>query len=267
MLRILARGALSLLALLSLGYLAICGLMYLRQDSLVYYPQVTRVAAAETNFSLEREGLVLRGWHYNPGRDDALLYFGGNAESVQHSARELAAWFPGRSIYVLAYRGYGASEGAPSEAALTGDALALYDEVRTRHPEGDVTVVGRSLGSGVAAQLAGARPVDRLALVTPFDSLSGVAALHYPWLPVRLLMKDDYDSAAVLAGFRGPVFILEAGRDTVVPGASTQRLAEVLPRAPTWLRVAGADHDSALGTPSEVKALKDFVSGSLAEAN
>ena len=109
--RILARGALTLLALLSLGYLAICGLMYLRQDSLVYYPQYTRVAAADTDFSLEREGLVLRGWHHNPGRGDALLYFGGNAESVQHSARELAAWFPGRSIYVLAYRGYGASDG------------------------------------------------------------------------------------------------------------------------------------------------------------
>lgn len=267
MLRMVARGALTLLALLSLGYLAICGLMYLRQDGLVYYPQYTRVAAADTNFALEREGLVLRGWHHNPGRHDALLYFGGNAESVQHSARELAAWFPGRSIYVLAYRGYGASEGKPSEAALTGDALALYDHVRRLHPDGDVAVVGRSLGSGVAAQLAGARPVDRLALVTPFDSLSGVAALHYPWLPVRLLMKDDYDSGAALADFHGPVFILEAGRDAIVPGASTQRLAEALPRAPTRLRVADADHDSALGTPAEVKALKDFASVALVEAD
>ena len=130
-----------------------------------------------------------------------------------------------------------------------------------------VGAVGRSLGSGVAAQLAGARPVDRLALLTPFDSLSGVAALHYPWLPVRLLMKDDYDSAAALADFRGPVFILEAGRDTVVPGASTQRLVEALPRAPTRLRVPGADHDSALATPVEVQALKQFASVSLAEAD
>lgn len=265
--RILARGALTLLALLSLGYLAICGLMYLRQDSLVYYPQSTRVAAADTDFSLEREGLVLRGWHHNPGRDNALIYFGGNAESVQRSARELAAWFPGRSIYVLAYRGYGASEGRPSEAALTSDALALFDHVRGLHPKGDIAVVGRSLGSGVAAQLAGARPVDRLALITPFDSLSGVAALHYPWLPVRLLMKDDYDSTAALADFSGPVFILEAGRDTVVPAGSTQRLVEALPRAPTRLRVPGADHDSALATPVEVQALKEFVSVSLAEAD
>ena len=74
-------------------------------------------------------------------------------------------------------------------------------------------------------------------------------------------------AAAALADFRGPVFILEAGRDTVVPGASTQRLVEALPRAPTRLRVAGADHDSALGTPAEVEALKDFASVALAEAD
>lgn len=264
--RILARGTLTLLVLVSLGYLAICGLMYLRQDGLVYFPQYTRVAAAETNFALEREGLVLRGWQLNPGRGDALVYFGGNAESVQHGAREMAAWFPGRSIYVLAYRGYGASEGEPSEPALVGDALALHDHVRSLHPDGDLAVVGRSLGSGVAAQVAGARPVDRLALITPFDSLSGVAALHYPWLPVRMLMKDHYDSARALSGFRQPVLIIEAGRDQVVPGTSTKRLVEALPRAPLRLRIANADHDSALGTDAEVQALKAFVGG-LAESD
>lgn len=261
MLRIVARGTLTVTVLLALGYLAICGLMYLRQDGLVYYPQYTRVAVADTNFALERDGLVLRGWQHNAGRRDALLYFGGNAESAQRSARELAEWFPDRSIYVLAYRGYGASEGEPSQPALTGDALALHDHVRSRHPDGDLAVLGRSLGSGVAAQLAAARPVDRLALVTPFDSLSGVAALHYPWLPVRLLMKDDYDSAKALSEFRRPVLIIEAGRDRVVPGVSTERLVQALPRAPTRLRVADADHDSALGTPAEVQVLQTFLGG------
>jgi len=262
MLRIVARGTLAVTVLLALGYLAICGLMVLRQDSLVYYPQYTRVAAADTNFALEREGVVLRGWQFNPGQVDTLLYFGGNAESAQHSARELAAWFPGRSIYVLAYRGYGASEGEPSQPAITGDALALHDHVRSLHPGGDLAVVGRSLGSGVAAQLAGARDVDRLTLVTPFDSLAGVAALHYPWLPVRLLMRDDYDSARALADFQQPVLIIEAGRDQVVPGISTQRLVDALPRAPERLRIADADHDLALGTPARVQALKAFVDGS-----
>jgi len=251
-----------LIALVSvplLAYAGLCGLMYAKQRELTYFAGVTRVDARDTDFELRRDDVVLRGWRLNAGRDAALVYFGGNAESVQYSARDLADWFPGRSIYTLAYRGYGASDGKPSEAALVGDALALFDHVRGLHPTGDLAVVGRSLGSGVAAQVAAARPVDRLVLVTPFDSLAGVAAMHYPWLPVRRLMLDQYDSASALAAYEGPVFVLEAGRDQVVPAASTARLVAALPRPPARLRVDRADHNSALATAQEIRALQDFL--------
>ena len=127
--------------------------------------------------------MTLRGWKLNPGKSGALLYFGGNAERLDASRDEFARLFPDRTVYLLSYRGYGASEGQPGEAALFGDALALYDAARARHPRRRYAVIGRSLGSGVASYLASQRPVERLALVTPFDSLAEVAQAHYPVVP------------------------------------------------------------------------------------
>ena len=256
----LARGAAALALLVLLPYAALCALMYAKQRELVYHPQGTRLPASQTDFSLMREGVVLRGWRRNPDRRDALVYFGGNAESARASAERFAAWFPDRSVYVLAYRGYGASEGEPGEAALAADAIALYDLVASHHRGGDIALVGRSLGSGVAAHVAGARPVSRLVLVTPFDSLVGVAGLHYPWLPTGLLMKDRFDSARHLARYRGPVLVVSAGRDRVVPPESTARLVAALPVPPRIVHVDGADHDSALASDPERVALRHFLS-------
>jgi pimeloyl-ACP methyl ester carboxylesterase len=104
----------------------------------------------------------------------------------------LSVAFPDRAIYLLHYRGYGGSSGTPSEKALFADALTLFDEVRTKHSS--VDVVGRSLGSGVAVYVASLRPVARLVLVTPFDSLEGLAALRFPYVPVKWLLRDKFES-------------------------------------------------------------------------
>ena len=135
-------------ALLLLVYAGISALLYFKQRNLIYYPATTTVAADSTDFSLVRDAVTLRGWKLNPGNNDALIYFGGNAERLESSREEFSWLFPERTIYLLSYRGYGASEGQPTEAALFGDALALYDAVRAQHPHGDIALVGRSLGSG-----------------------------------------------------------------------------------------------------------------------
>ena len=93
-----------------------------------------------------------------------------------------------------------------------------------------IAVIGRSLGSGVASHVAAQRPVARLVLVTPFDSLADVGQAHYRWLPVRWLVKDRYESARYLAKYHGPVLVIRAGRDQVIPAASTHRLIASLPR-------------------------------------
>lgn len=241
------------------AYVALCVLLYAQQRRLIYYPQATRADPATTDWTLARPDAVLRGWVVHPGRRDAVLYFGGNAEPVQANREDFAATLPGRSVYLPAYRGYGASEGTPSEAALLADALAAYDDVRARHPGGEVAVIGRSLGSGVATHVAVERPVSRLVLVTPFDSLAYVAQGHYPWAPVRWLLRDRYASAQRLPRYQGELLVLRAGRDAVVPPARTDALLQRYTGRARVVDFPSAGHDDLSADPRYWRAIGDFL--------
>lgn len=256
----MARAALVFGAVLLALAVAVLALFYFAQRSLVYYPQYTRADARTTDFSLQRPGATLRGWIVHPDAKGApILYFGGNAEAVEANRAAFAHWFPGHSVYLPAYRGYGASDGEPSEQAITGDALALYDFVASRHPGQAVSVIGRSLGSGVASYVASQRPVPKLALVTPFDSLVDVGAAHYPWLPVRWLLRERYDSIAGLRGFRGEVLVVRGGQDRVVPPTNTDRLVASLPSGTRVVAIADAGHELAGADDAYGKALTEFL--------
>ena len=255
------RLLLSAVLLLALGYAGLCALMYLQQRSLIYLPQYTRVTAAQTDFELTAEdGTVLRGWHLRAGGDDVVIYFGGNAEAIQWLLPEADRLFPGHDLYLLAYRGYGASEGRPSQQRLFDDALALYDHIRRQRPQARIHVVGRSLGSGVAAWLAGHRQVERLVLVSAFDSLVAVASDHYPWLPVRWLMTERYQSAKHLEGHAGPILVIHAGADSIIPAQRTLALVDSLPRPPRLLVLTGNDHNFDLSRPDVAQAIAGFLS-------
>jgi pimeloyl-ACP methyl ester carboxylesterase len=243
---------------LALAWLALALVLWLAQRWLIYLPQATVVAAADTDFALDRGGVVLRGWRLNPRAGDALIYFGGNAERIELAGPVLAQALPGHAIHLLAYRGYGASDGRPAEAALVEDAVALYDEVRRRQPEARIAVLGRSLGSGVASALAARRPVDALVLVTPFDSLVAVAAQLLPVLPVRWLLRERYDSVQALRDYPGPVLVIRAGRDRVIPAARTDALVATLPRAQTVELVAAGHNDIDLD-PAYLAAITAFL--------
>lgn len=255
----IARSLLGITAVAVLAYVGVCALLYAMQRSLMYFPQYTRVDAAATDFAIERDGVRLRGWVVGRGGRDPILYFGGNAERIELNRDDFARLFPGRAVYLLAYRGYGASEGAPSETALIGDAVSLFDEVRRRHPDQPIAVIGRSLGSGVASVLASRRPVARLALVTPFDSMAAVAQSHYRWLPVRWLLRDRYDSARALRSYNGPVLIVRAGRDEVIPAANTDRLIAVLPKPSRVVDLATVDHNTLDADAGYARALAEFL--------
>lgn len=248
----------STLAILTMSYLALCGYAWLTQRRAMYFPQFTRVDPAGTDFEFESDGLVLRGWVVNPGGEDALIYFGGNAERVEQNREEFRRWFPERSVYLVPYRGYGPNDGKPTEERLYADALALYDAVRGRHRQGSIAVVGRSLGSGVASYLASQRPVEKLVLVTPFDSLAAVGQAHYPWLPVRWLARDRYDSARHLRDYTRPILIVRAGRDQVIPPRNTNNLIAALPKPPEVVNVSEAGHNT-LPAEAYSKALAAFI--------
>ena len=213
---------LRVIALLAIAYLAACAVLYVMQRSLIYFPQPRSLAGWAPTISLPIEkGAVLATTRELAG-PNALVYFGGNAEDVSYNLLGFSTAFPEHAIYLLHYRGYGGSAGSPSEAALVADALALFDEVHARHK--NVVVVGRSLGSGVAVQLASTRPIQRLVLVTPYDSIQELAVRQFPYLPVRWLLQDKYESWRYAAQVTAPTLVIAAENDEVIPRDSTESL-------------------------------------------
>ena len=188
------RGILIGLGLAAFLYVGLCLVLFLVQRSFIYYPQPKSAADHSPTLTLNVDGARVLVTTRPAAGPDAVIYFGGNAEDVSHSMPTLTAAFPDRSIYALNYRGYGGSTGTPSEAALIADAVVLFDHVHLDHSH--IFVTGRSLGSGVAVHLASLRPVKRLVLVTPYDSLAEIAASQFRFFPVRWLLLDKFESGA-----------------------------------------------------------------------
>ncbi len=225
----------------------------------VYPARETRIPVDGTTLSLDAGGVVLRGWEVNPGRRRGLVYLGGNAEPLDGARAGLERHFPGHTLYLLAYRGYGASGGRPSQPALVGDALALHDLVTDRHPHRPVDVIGRSLGSGVAMQLAARRPVERLVLVTPFDSAAAVGQDHLPRVPMHRVLHDRWDSTAVAADVAARILVVRAGRDQVVLPPRTDALLAALTGPTEVVDLPEADHASLVEDPAYWDALREFL--------
>jgi len=227
-------------------------------NRLLYPGAETSLSAQEPDLELIVGGIALRGWEVNPGQKQALVYYGGNGESLDWLVEPLSAKFPDHTSYLVAYRGYGASEGKPCERVLTTDAVAVFDHAAARH-RGSVDVVGRSLGSAVAIQVAVRRRVRRLVLITPFDSMAALAAEHYPRLPVRLILRDHWDSAAVAHQLRAPALVVRAGRDQVVFPAATDRLLATLPAEPQVLNLRRRDHNTVDADPTYWPTIVEFL--------
>lgn len=232
----------------AIGGLALLAGLFALQDRLLYFPQRAGVDALLTP--------ALQAW---PSRDDfrgllatpagtpraTAIVFHGNAGHAGHRAHYVDALGRlGVRTILAEYPGYGPRDGAVGEAALVDDARRTL-EAAHRQFGAPLLVIGESLGAGVAAAaLAGLdTAVSGLMLITPWDRLENVASHHYPWLPVSALLRDRYDSAANLAGFRRPVLVVVAQRDTIVPAAFGHALHDGL-RAPKRLvELAGSGHN------------------------
>jgi len=176
------------------------------------------------------DGDTLEGVRIPPEEADAsstlILGFGGNAWNGQDVAEFLHQLFPTHEVVAFHYRGYAPSTGAPSAEALIADAPLVYDKAIAKTKSAAVVVVGLSIGTGVAAQLSSVRQVDGLILVTPFDSLKGVAQSMYPWLPIGPLFSHEIDAASPLRTSSVPVALIAAKRDEIVPAERTAALRE-----------------------------------------
>jgi pimeloyl-ACP methyl ester carboxylesterase len=224
-------------------------LMYLAQDSLIFFPQ-PRAEARRAQIASQRpveslfidaaDGTRLHAWHVRG--EPLVMYFGGNAEEVSWMLDDAVRRAPGTGWLLVDYRGYGSSGGSPSEKALVADALRWYDQMSSQHK--NVYLFGRSLGSGVAVQLAAQRPVLGVILVAPFDSLVEVGKRHYPFLPVNWMLKHRFDSVALAPAIKAPVLCIVASHDEIIPAQHAKRLYEAWGGEKRWVELEGAGHNS-----------------------
>jgi pimeloyl-ACP methyl ester carboxylesterase len=238
------------------SYLAACLWLFVTQRSFIYFPPDSALLAAPHTSTLVVPGALVKvSERPLPGKQ-AVIYLGGNAEDVSASLPLLDRAFPDHALYLLHYRGYPGSSGTPTEAALVADALTLFDRVAAEHS--DVVVIGRSLGAGVAIQVASRRQASKLVLVTPFDSLQDLAARQFPYFPVRWLLKDKYESWRYAPQVKAPTMILAAENDEIIPAWSTERLVSRFAQGTVALQVvAGASHNSISERPSYAALLRN----------
>ncbi len=237
-----------LLKWLVLAAMLIVAAAWVFQDHMIFFPppagpepRIAAPARLEEIVLRTSDGYALRGWLAHRGRG-LIIYFGGNAEETSWLVSE-SDRFGDWSVLAVNYRGYGHSEGTPGERALFADALLIHDYARSRPHWDRIILMGRSLGSAVAVHVAAQRTVSALVLVTPFDSLAEVGAGHYPFLPVRWLLRHRFDAVSLAPSIKVPALVVAAAADRIVPPKHARRLFQALGGPRQWVAVPGADHN------------------------
>ena len=260
-------------------YLTVCLLMMFMETMLVYpvpkFPgqgewNAAAFDAEEVTFS-SLDGTPLHGWYWEHPRPRAqLLYLHGNGDCVgylgdylQQLSRENEV-----SVFVFDYRGYGRSEGRPHEAGILKDGAAARDWLAKRGgiKPAEVVLMGRSLGGGVAVHLAAQDGARGLILQNTFTSLPDAAARLFPYLPVRLLMRNRYRSIDKIANYSGPLLQSHGDQDRVVPYELGKRLFERAVGPKEFITIPGGDHNDP-EPPSYNLRLKQFLHNDISSAN
>lgn len=223
-------------------YLRLCGLyfgaiavLYCAQGSLIYHPVRLTPAQFKLHVAVKAgpSAKVLEDFDavvMEPARGaragTAMLFHGNGGLGLDRAGLAQDFLTRGYRLVLAEYPGYGARPGTPSETSLVADGLALYDKVRTLYPAQPVILVGESMGSGVAVQVATHARIqpERLVLITPFLSLAATAARQIPFMPVRWLIRDTFDSATRIKQYTGPVGVLVADKDALVTAAAGEAL-------------------------------------------
>ncbi len=194
----------------------------------------------------------------NDKKEKAILYFGGNGDTAARSAFAFDRFFPEYTVYLVNYRGYGGSSGKPTEKGIYSDALAIFDKIRDKHSE--ISVFGRSLGSGVAAYLATKREFKDLVLITPYDSVQSMVQERFPLYPMSILLKDKYDSVSRAKDIEVKTLILIAEKDNLIGMKHTQKLIDAFPPSQVEVKIIDSvGHNSILQDERYYHVLQTFI--------
>lgn len=268
-----SRAALLVCALV---YFGACAALALNQRSALYHPMLAMDPApsAAEGSTLDRRGSA-GGLHWlarsgpearsglcapgPSGSRPAVAYFGGNAERPSAAAAAAAAKFPGCRVYALAYPGFEGAPGSPTEESIHRAADAMVESMRADGVDmAGSLLMGRSLGSGVAARQASLGACALAGLVTPYDSLELVAADAYPWAPVALLMLDRFDARPWARAARCPAAIVYADEDAVIAPGHALALRGFWSRPVLWMgSVLNSDHATILDKHASWASIMD----------
>jgi uncharacterized protein len=245
--------------------------LYAAQRSLMYFPDTAHTTPAVAGLPQAEEvplvaadGVHITAWHVAPkDQKPVIVYFHGNGGSLRYRVERFKSLTAdGIGLVALEYRGYGGNPGSPSERGLIADAEAAYAFAAAHYPTQQIVLWGESLGSAVAVALAAEKPVGRVILEAPFTSAAAVASLHYWYMPVRLLMKDQFRSDVRIAKVKAPLLILHGVHDHVVPYAMGDRLFRLANEPKHIVRFLDGGHED-LDADGALHAVGRFLAGDL----
>ncbi len=254
----------------ALAYLGIIVVLMLMENWLIFHPTSARtdwlppgpVKAEDVYLPLSDGVRVHAWWCPHPEAKGAVLYLHGNAGNLSYRRSAIKDWHDqfGESVLIVDYPGFGRSEGSPNEAGCYAAAEAAFlwlTESKGLPAEG-VILYGKSLGGGVAVELATRHPHRALVLAKTFTSMPDLAQSLYPWLPARWLVRAQFNSLEKIARCTRPIFVTHGDCDGLIPCWMGQRLHEAAMAPKYFLPLPGHDHNGAL--PAEFYAsLKRFL--------
>lgn len=215
----------------ALLYIAAILWMWILQERYLFKPKCYDPLPEFERFRWDRviNGVPHQGWFLDKGKEKTVIYHGGNAEDLSGHCEPFWNGLD-TNVLLVNYRGYGRSEGKPGEKELVSDCLAIYDLFikETGIPPEKIFLMGRSLGTGIAIQVAAARPAAGLILVTPYENIAAIARFQYPWLPLERLLRHTFHAIDFAPQIKIPALVVLAESDEVIPVESGRRLGEAL---------------------------------------
>jgi pimeloyl-ACP methyl ester carboxylesterase len=255
-----------------LAYLAICWVAYRYQDDLLFRPQprsqatVKEILAANPGFG-ERSYTMSDGTNISAyiskttsiKKLPAVIYFGGNADEASYFMAK-KKYFNNHALVLVNYRGFGLSGGIPSEKTMFSDALEIYDKLAAQNDidPGHITIVGRSIGTGVATYLSSQRRSEAIILITPYESMVDVASRKFPFLPIQFLIKHPFNSKKYATSVNTEMLAIIAKGDNAIPKEHAYNLIKAW-KGKVIAKEFAEDHESIMQNEDCWKSISVFV--------
>ncbi len=231
---------------LAVIYIGLCLALFIFQKSLLYFPTGASEIITGEPHVFHVNDQQINAVLLNPGLDQAVVYFGGNAEQIEETVSDFRN-YQQHTFYFVNYRGYGGSSGEPHKKGILDDVHKILDDIHDNHSQ--VILIGRSLGSGIATYLANQKEIPQVILITPYDSIEKVASDNFSLFPVKFLLTQNYNSLEYIRGIDTQFTVIYSENDRVIPSQNTENLISHMKIEPRVINIPQADHNSISSYP------------------